>query len=180
MDFYGAEYERFIKYMGIFQTFTVTQICETNCVYNKYLLGNLGHKMFLNKVNNQIILDFGWGGRCPSCNLDFDVTPDFGNINPQFLLIETVRPCFTFNELPEILNIGGKDFNLLCSSIKDNSRAHFVSLLKLGNDTYFIDGIGSRCEKMTPFNQAFLSQRNVTTIEKHYKMPINSSIYYLK
>ncbi len=179
MDFYGTEYDRFIRFMGIFQTFAVTQICETNCVFNNVVLGNLGHQMFLNKINNLTLLDFGWSGRCPSCNLDFDVIPDFGNINPHFLIIETIRPCFTFNELPEILNIGGKNYKLFCATIKDTARDHFVSLLQIGNDTYFIDGKKSVCELMAPFNPAFLRQRNIRTIEKHYKMPINSTIYYL-
>ncbi len=43
----------------------------------------------------------------------------------------------------------------------------------------FVDRIGSKCELMPIFNQAMMSRSNVTRIERHYKMPINSTLYYL-
>jgi len=179
MDFYGSEDERFIQYLQKFQTYTLRQICEPNCIYNNVILGNQDYQMFINKVNNQVLIDYGWSGNCPSCNRVFDVIPIFQHINPQFLIVEALTTCFTFTDLPDILNIGGSIYKLLCGTMKDRARGHFVSLLKMGNDIIFVDGIGSKCELMPIFNPTIMSRRNVTTIEKHYKMPINSTLYYL-
>jgi hypothetical protein len=179
LDFFGGEDQRFIHYLQNFQTFTVTQLCETTCVYNNVALGNAQYILFFSKLHNQIILDYNWTGRCPVCNTQFDVYPNFLNINPQFFIIQPIRPNIIFTELPDLLHIGGKNYKLLCATIYDEIRDHFVSLLTIGNMIFFVDGIGRKCEVMPPFNQYILRRRNITTIEKHYKMPINSTLYYL-
>jgi hypothetical protein len=162
-----------------FQTFSLRQVCEPTCIYNNVIIGNLDYLIFLNKVNNQVSLDYGWSGNCPSCYRVFEVIPIFQHINAQYLFIEALTPCFTFTELPNILNIGGRIYSLLCGTIKDRARGHFVSLLKVRDDIVLIDGIGRKCDLMPRFNPAILTRRNVTTIEKHFKMPINSTLYYL-
>jgi hypothetical protein len=179
MDFFGGEDQRFIHYLQNFQTYTVTQLCVITCVNNNVALGNAQYILFFNKVNDQIILDYNWTGRCPVCKTLFDVYPNFLNIDPQYLIIQPIRPNIIFPELPNLLHIGGKNYQLLCATIYDDIRGHFVSLLTIGNIIFFVDGIGRKCEVMPPFNQSILRRRNITTIEKHYKMPINSTLYYL-
>jgi hypothetical protein len=179
MDFFGGEDQRFIQYLQNFQTFTVIQLCKTTCVYNNVALGNAQYILFFNKVNDQIILDYNWTGHCPVCKTVFDVYPNFLNIDPLYLIIQPIRPNIIFPDLPNLLHIGGKNYQLLCATIYDDIRGHFVSLLTIGNIIFFVDGIGRKCEVMPPFNQSILRRRNITTIEKHYKMPINSTLYYL-
>jgi hypothetical protein len=162
-----------------FQTFTVTPLCEPSCAYNNVALGNAQYILFFNKVNNQIKIDYNWSGRCPLCNSEFDVFPNFGNKDPQFLIIQPIRPNIIFTELPDLLDIGPKKYKLLRATLWDDIRDHFVSLLTIGNDIVFIDGIGSKCEVMPPFNQSIIRRRNITTIDKHYEIPVNSTLYYL-
>jgi len=42
--------------------------------------------MFINKVNNQVLIDYGWSGI--TCNREFVIIPIFQLINPQFLIVE--------------------------------------------------------------------------------------------
>ena len=129
------------------------------CVNNNVALGNAQYILFFNKVNDQIILDYNWTGRCPVCKTLFDVYPNFLNIDPQYLIIQPIRPNIIFPELPNLLHIGGKNYQLLCATIYDDNRGHFVSLLTIGNIIFFVDGIGRKCEVMPPFNQSILRRR---------------------
>ncbi len=180
MDFYGSEYSKLIVHFRSFLIHSPRRVCTPGCQLDGFIdINKQEHSIFLIRINNQINLVSEWRGKCSGCGIDFETTPYFGQKNPNFLIIQTNPNNISFYETPDTLVIDNRNFKLLCVTIKIESRNHFVSVFRINNNNFYLDGIGRLVEPLPQFDQRILNQRNVKGYEKYYKSFINSALYYL-
>jgi len=179
MDFYGSEYGKFIVHLANFQLHDVRQICTINCPNDGAIIRRNEHAIYLNKVNNNVVLQSMWTGLCSQCRMHFDTMVEFGQNNPNFLIIQTIHRVIEYHEMPDTIIIDNRTFKLICATIHDQIRAHFVSIIKINESSYFIDGKGRVVDLLPAFNQNILNRRRLAGPEKYYKMFISSSLYFL-
>ena len=102
MNFYNDENYNFIEPLRDFQTYDSRQMCTAGCQIDGAYLDRQQHIFYLNKLNNNIFLDFLWDGNCRFCNSAIDVMPEFTHITPNFLMVEPhVGRRILFHEMSE-------------------------------------------------------------------------------
>ena len=182
MNFYNDEHTNFIAPLQDFQTFNLRQICTAACVNDGAILGRSQFMIYLNKLNNNVYLDFLWDGNCNRCNSVIDVIPEFLNSIPIFLTVEPgVGQHLLFHEIPEVLNISNRRYRLALASIHDEADNHYVAILKVNDQTYFLDTLPRTVENIPAFNQNFLQYRS-TQLKgnvKYHTIPVTAALYYL-
>ena len=182
LNFFGSEHNQFLRFMADFQNHRLRQLCSESCNLNGAFLENNSNSFNLNKINERIVLDSLWTGRCPKCSKEFDVEVIFDLNVPQFIFFTTRFTNIFYSDLPKELVIDGKRFKLLCATILDNINyqiPHFVSIFELNGNNFVVNGIGSQSEYLPPFNPEFLTKRKVENNIKYYKSHISTAMYYL-
>ena len=130
LDFFGSEYGKLIRYLDKFQLHNLIQICTPGCVNDGAILRNQTDTIYLNKINNNVVLHSMHTRLCQACQVHCDVLIDFGTNNPNFILIQTVTRSIIFNEMPKILEINNRRYQLLCATALEENRAHFISIFE--------------------------------------------------
>ena len=182
MNFFNDEHTNFIEPLQDFQTFDLRQICTAACINDGAILGRSQFMIYLNKLNNNAFLYFLWDGNCNRCNSVIDVIPEFLNSIPNFLTVEPgVGQHLLFHEIPEVLNISYRRYRLALASIHDEGDNHYVAILKVNEQTYFLDTLPRTVENFPAFNQNFLQYRS-TQLKgnvKYHTIPVTAALYYL-
>ena len=183
MDFEDDEHNNFVEPLKDFQTYNLRQICTAGCIHDGAILDHDQFTIYLNKVRNNVVLDYLWDGNCPNCGALFDVMPEFMNKVPNFLTIEieavNSQQIF-FHELPATLYINGRNYKLVYASMYVRERNHYVGILKLDNGLFYIDSLPGIVEDFPYFHQTLLENRVVDGIIIHHRTPITATLYSLE
>jgi hypothetical protein len=98
-----------------------------------------------------------WTGLCSQCRIHFDTMIDFGQNNPNFLIIQTIHKVIEYHEMPDTIIIDNRTFKLICATIHYQIQQHFVSIIKINDSSYFIDGKGRFVELLPAFDQIIIT-----------------------
>ncbi len=181
IDFFGSEYSKIIVHLRNFFTHNPRRNCSLGCQLDGLIDNSRQeHSIFLIKdLNNHLHIQTEWRGQCQSCGSQFDTIPYFGQNQPNFIIIQANARNIQYHEAPDSVIIDNRNFKLLCVTIKIESRAHFISIFRLNNINYYVDGIGRKVKTLPPFDPRILNKRNIEGYEKYYKLFISSALYYL-
>jgi archaellum biogenesis ATPase FlaH len=81
-----------------------------------------------------------WTGLFSQCRIHFDTMIDFGQNNPNFLIIQTIHKVIEYHEMTDTIII--------------DNRTHFVSKIKINDSSYFIDRV---VELLPAFDQIIIT-----------------------
>ena len=180
MDFFGSEYSKLIVHLRNFFIHNLMRNCTTGCQFDGFIdLNRQEHSIFLLKNNNQLSIITEWRGKCSGCGAQFNTVPHFGSTQPNFLIIQTYPKNILFYETPDMLFINNRNFKLLCVTIYEESREHFVSIFRINNSNFYVDGIGRIVEQLPLFDRAILNKRNIAGYSKYYRSFISTALYYI-
>ena len=171
VNFYGEVEVFFLKYMYIYQTHNLIQICTQNCNNNGNLIiaENSGIINFGRLKNTGIGIVTDLTFKCSSCRSRVTCEVHFIN-NPNFIFMETTSH-FKINEVPKQFRIQHKTYNFLCAILHFRQRRHFVSIFEIENKNYLIDDLSP--------NSAIELKNNNSKHLIYFSSNISSALYYL-
>ncbi len=143
----NSERENFLEPIRDFQLYDTEQNCTPGCPLNKMLISNNSYVMLLSwkrerqkRTGKKINVEIRnlHEGICDGCNAPIEAIKKFHN-NPNFIYFDSVDEIFV-EDIPLNINIDGKSYNHLCSTVYKNR--HFKGIFRLENNFFVVDDIG--------------------------------------
>jgi hypothetical protein len=155
---FGSEYEFFLEPIINLQKYSLTSHCSSTCLSNNIAKESVS--LIFEKQNGIVSLILSKKKKCNSCKCQFSSELKFLK-NPPWIFIQTSgKEMIKLEDLPHVLLISNRKYQLLCVSIYRTN--HFRSIYLLNNSYFLVDDL-----KPTSFN------------EKIPKIKIVTCFYYL-
>ena len=181
LTLYSSEDESFVDFLRPLQKHQIIQKCTQSCIHNeKFILNNDADLLFFVETNGAVRIENNWIGKCPQCKTLIDNKYVFKG-NPSFIFIEchpNRESGIRYNELPNIVSINEKNYCLLGATFLKETH-HYVSILKINGENYFLNASSGQFLIMPTFNRYIMEIRNLDAISNIYKLFVSTSIYYL-
>lgn len=152
-------------------------IFHENFPYNIFT-GNNSELIFFNKINNQVTLHARYFSNCDQCKNSISTEIHFIN-DPNFIFIEAAHANIFINDLPKVINIKNRIYQLLCATFHiHKGNGHFVGCFYLNNNFYIIDDLDQSVRYLPPLDEILLEKKNRRLLSYYVNVFVTSTLYF--
>jgi hypothetical protein len=176
ISLFGTEYERFLQFIISFQAHSILQKCDSKCSSWKKIISSQRTQIFYEKIESRIRIRNFVENNCKSCGNVIDIEYVFHQ-HPFGLYIESMTDNIFFNELPKQIELNGKSFELLFTTL--HMPGHFIAILFINNEEYVINDLRKKAiylPKLDVVNLLEKSQRN--KLSGYFNLKTVTSFYF--
>jgi hypothetical protein len=172
ISMWGSVHDRFAKYVIGLQTYSLRQLCDTDCMYSNQIISSERQIMMFEKTKKGVQLHTFQSKLCKQCKKKAEWKFEFKN-EPKILFIESADNT-TFNEIPDTLMLNSFRFRILCSML--HMPNHFVGIFRLKNASFVVDDLEKNAIFLPPFSAINKSRRN--SLNTYYSASTSITMYY--
>jgi hypothetical protein len=148
IDCFGSEYLMFGEHVRCMQKSNL--VCINGACPYANQSQDFRLEYFIERDLNSNICCSLLNNKCRNCDQTLEIRFEY---NPPWILVESsVNSAVNFTELPLELDINGRKFKLLCSTIESKStKAHFEAIFTLENRFFLVDDLKKGDERAVEY-----------------------------